>query len=71
LDPGILLRRISAARSKGANKSPSKNQNARREFPPGVKMQLEKFFSRLRPGVKTENAPLRVGTMAMQQAPRP
>jgi hypothetical protein len=33
----------------GANK-----QDARREFPPGVEVQLVKFFSWLRPSVKTE-----------------
>jgi hypothetical protein len=34
-------------------------QNARREFPPGVEVQPAKFFSWLRPSVKTEkcNAP--------------
>jgi hypothetical protein len=55
LDPPAYFRAESGLAAK-AQKSPSKKQNARREFPPGVKVQPEKFFSWLRPGVKTEKA---------------
>jgi hypothetical protein len=37
-----------------------KRQNARREFLPGVEMRPVKFFSLLRPSVKTENGSLRI-----------
>jgi hypothetical protein len=39
---------------------PAKKQNARQEFPPGIKVQAEKFFSWLRPCVKNENVSLGV-----------